>query len=431
MALIGRSGKSSATSSQVDGPNPDLKETDRIIPNNDNAATDLDVVGLAHIQDTFTTNTAIAPERYSEAYGGLMLYVEGIPVTVTYYHTNLPPIDIRTGSADIQPMGHSVHKDFTKILHMEMKLQDNIRPDFVTEDNSFDITGEAVMYPGFEPNIGDEFLLDMGNGKIGEFKVNDKTRMSYRQGACYKISFEILNFLDDTILTRLESGVRETFIFDKRSYPGEGDWTFLTQDKFVTLTTLEKVRRDIIARYMKHFYSRDWNSFMRPDGMYDPYVCEFLKKKLEYKEIKRYPLQLFRRLEDYEYSFWSLFTSEYPDLRFISPRCSSEYLKADALAIDHNPLVNRHYLALTDEDATNCPFYVMSENFYIGAGDKLTDVEKIVYTYLFDRKIDPAKVLEVVQNNRHMDLVDMFYQFPIYLELIDVSIGTLRGVVKK
>lgn len=404
-----------------------LRETDRIDPSNDAAATDKDVLALQHIQDTFTTRTAVNATRYSDERGDLLLYIEGAPIEVTYYHVNFPEIDIRSGSGDISPMANKVHKDFTKIIGLEMRLQGDMQPTFVEVDNSFDILGEAIMYPGFEPNIGDEFFLSMGDGKVGEFKVNNKTPMSYRQGKCFKINFEILNYVDSTIRDRLESGVRQTLYFSKKMYPGDGDWTFLEHESFVTLRDLEKSRRDMVQYLVNNYYSEDYETFVRSDGTYDPYVVEFLQKRLTIREIKVRPRQLFTRLKNYSKSIWYYFTDRVDTrkLKEVVPGASTAFFSADALATDHNALLNRYYIVLGGVE--NSP-YVFSGNFYSGFTDRMTGYERLVYQYLTERKIDVSKVNQLVKEYAEIPEEDRFYFIAVCIDLIDAAIHSLKGV---
>lgn len=357
-----------------------------------------------------------------------MLYLEGAPVTVTYYKTSHAPIDIRTGPSDISQLGHSVHKDFTKIHDLEMRLQGDLAGNFQDEDNSFEVTGEAVLYPGFEPNVGDIFFLSLGNGKIGEFKVDNKTPMTYRQGKCYKISFNLLRYVTAQSAAKLEEGVRETLYFDKKMYAGEGAWTLLTHESFITYKSLESLRKELIQHYMNKFFATDSGSFLRPDGIYDPYVVSFWRKKLSWSDINRKIDQLTHRVRDYHKCIWYMFTDRVNtyQLEGITATHSFDFMTADALATDHNALLNRHYLVLEDNGGER-QSYVFSSNFYSEYIDQMNDVERMVYVYLKERKIDPSVVVNLCEQYPLMSDMDQFYLIPVCIELIDTAIYSLKG----
>lgn len=328
---------------------------------------------------------------------------------------------------DISPMAHPVHKDFTKILNFEMRLLEPLSPNFVEEDNSFDITGEAITYPGFIPHIGDEFFLEVGDGKIGEFKINNVTPTSYRQGKYHKVNFEILNYVTAQIVERLDAGVRDTVYFDKNVYVGEGDYVFIKENSYVQLQELKKRHRELIQFYVNTFYSEAWESFLRPDGIYDPYVVEFLRQRLSIRDSRRRPSQLYTRLTDYHTSIWYLFTdSEYNQtLDGINGTVHVNYLQADALSTDLNALINRYFLLLGE--GNNQAQYVFSTNFYSENIPSMTPLEKIVHTYITTRTINVATALELISEYRTMSKEDQFYFVPILIELIVVSIDAVKN----
>lgn len=355
------------------------------------------------------------------------MFPEGSPIIVTYYHQNFSEIDVKTMPTDISPMAHPVHKDFTKILNFEMRLLEPLSPSFVEEDNSFDITGEAITYPGFIPHIGDEFFLDMGDGKIGEFKVNNVTPTSYRQGKYHKVNFEILNYVTAQIVERLDAGSRDTVYFDKNVYVGEGDYVFLKATSYVQLQELKKRHKELIQFYMNKFYSEAWESFLRPDGIYDPYVVEFLRQRLSIRDSKRRPSQLYTRLTDYHKSIWYLFTdSEYTQsLDGIGSIAYVNYLQADALSTDLNALINRYFILLGE--GNNQSPYVFSEHFYSGNTPSMTPLEKLVYSYITTRTINIASALELISEYRVMSTINQFYFIPILIELVVVSIDAIKN----
>ena len=226
---------------------------------------------LVTISDTFTTKTAVNNTRYSDIAGMLALYPEGSPIIVTYYHKIVSEIDVRSGVTDLSPHSNSVHKDYTKILQFEMRMIGQLESNFEEVDNGFAITGEAIVYPGFIPHIGDEFLLDVGDGKIGEFKLTNVIPTTYRQGRCHKVSFEIIGYLEPSDLATLESGVRETVYFEKNSYVGDG-WTEIELRKYMKyysrLRYLEHIPFDEFD-YLKHDIDENNNQGILNFGIKD------------------------------------------------------------------------------------------------------------------------------------------------------------------
>ncbi len=328
---------------------------------------------------------------------------------------------------DISPLAHPVHKDLTKIMNFEMRLLEPLNQNFVEEDNSFDVLGEAVTYPGFVPYIGDQFFLDMGDGKIGEFKINNVTPTSYRQGKYHKVSFEILNYVTPAIVERLDAAVRDTVYFDKNVYVGEGDYTFLKATSYIQLQELKSRHKELIQYYVNRFYNEAWESFLRPDGIYDPYVVEFLRQRLSLRDARVRPSQLYTRLTDYHKSLWYLFTDSYntSSLVELGQTVFVNFLQADALSTDLNALINRYFVLLGE--GSNQSQYVFTSHFYEGNTPSMTPLEKMVYTYLTTRQINIASALELIKEYRTMSDMNQFYFIPILIELIVVSIDAVRN----
>lgn len=355
------------------------------------------------------------------------MFPDGSPILVTYYHRNISDIDIRTAPGDISPMAHPVHHDFTKIINFELRLLDSLNNSFDEEDNSFTITGEAITYPGFVPYIGDKFFFDIGDNKVGEFKINNVTPTSYRQGKYHRVVFEMMRYVDDEVFKQLEDGVKDTLYFDKNVYTGDGDWTFLKQESYLQLQTLKLKHKELIQYYVKKFYSEAYESFLRPDGIYDPYIVEFLRKRLSLKEAKVRPSQLYTRLKDYHLSIWYMFTDSiyYAEFTHLNKNYTVEYLQADALSTDHNALINRHYIGLTSSDERS-ELYIFTDKFYGGGKDLMTPLERTVFEYITTKKINIESVLSFLDTYRNLDINNQFYQIPVLIELISVSINSIE-----
>lgn len=328
---------------------------------------------------------------------------------------------------DISPLAHPVHKDLTKIMNFEMRLLDALTQNFVEEDNSFDITGEAITYPGFTPYIGDQFFLDMGDGKIGEFKINNVTPTSYRQGKYHKISFEILNYVTAAIVERLDAAVRDVLYFDKNVYVGEGDYIFLKANSYIQLQELKAKHKELIQFYVNKFYNEAWESFLRPDGIYDPYVVEFMRHRLSIRETKVRPTQLYTLLTDYHESLWYMFTDSHytRTLDGIQRQVHVNFLQANALAADLNALINRHFILLGE--GPNQSDYVFTHHFYEGNLPSMTPLEKMVYNYITTRTINIASALDLINQYRTMSIEDQFYHIPILIELVVVAIDAIKN----
>ena len=90
-------------------------------------------------------------------------------------------------------------------------------------------------------------------------------------------------FLNATYRDRLQRQSTITMYFDKYKYLA-GNTTLLTTDAFQQKKDLEHIRLEIIEDYIERFYDREYSTFMRPDGIYDPYIVEYWNKKVSIQD---------------------------------------------------------------------------------------------------------------------------------------------------
>lgn len=308
----------------------------------------------------------------------LMAYPDGHPIIVTYFHQNIGPIDIRTAPSDLSNTLHRNHYDFTKINQLEMRLINQLESEKEDDDNTITLTGTAIYYPSvLTPYVGDMFQLDVGDGKIMIFVVDNVTPTTYRQGTYYELTFNSWTFLDEEMYDWLASCTKETVYFKKKKYFGESELTFLNEQSYIDLMTLERLNKELKQFFVRKFFSPDWESFVRPDNIYDPYVTEFVRKKISIREFDIRPLQLYSRMRDYYKTLWDKFTyaADKDTLTDIACYYHVKYHVAEALATDINALINNNYIALgydsrdipgnstlyqvesTDDSTTDVPVY--------------------------------------------------------------------------
>lgn len=309
---------------------------------------------MSHVKDTFTTLTSVNPSRYPEVYKMLLGYPRGYRMVVPYYHRHDPAINQRSFIVDISFDEDSIHSDLTKINNLEMRLEDNIQVSNQEEDKSVQLTGQAVTYPGFEPYEGDLFFMEIDNHQPVIMVVTSVEPTTYRQERFYRIAFRAYGQLTRELYLKIESLVSETCYFERKKYFGESQFTFLSSESWKHLRTLEKYRKSIAQDIVNFFYIHDYDTFFRPDGVYDPYVVEFLKSKLTVKDNRVHPIQLVVPLTDYHRSIWYKFsmaenTQDFSDVRKYT---RMRYCDKEVFTSDYNALKGRRYLVLSDKGDT-------------------------------------------------------------------------------
>lgn len=462
MALVKRSGSLNHVSLQGSSG----YETTKILPVDILNATDKDVTHLRHIQDTFTTKTAMNPNIYQEEFRMLAAYPSSSKIRVTYFYQNKAELDTRTTIADLSSMEDYVHHDLTEIRELELSLTSPIEQELNDEDHTVTLSLEGVMYPGFIPHIGDIFFFDVGNSKVAVFTINNVVATTYRQGAYHRFNANSNVFLTDELYDDLKSRTNGSILyFDKRKYLEDGELSLLNSTSFYNLKDLTYLRKELIHYYMNKYYSEVHNSVMRYDNVYDPYLVQYLKKKLSLRDYYRRPEQLLTSLIDYHKSFWWLLTDSVDRGNFsdISTVSSTKYYNAQALHPDTNAIINRNYIVLSDTSSSNnsstynlrnattntnteyskhrkwidCPLctcngdntspnYIFDSSFFDGDFANMSDEESLIYRYMKGMEFDISSAIELMKKFRNLSEENQFYFIPIYIDIVDDLIVKIK-----
>jgi len=414
MGFITREGSAIATGVPVEEIKPN--ETDRLVPETPIQIGDKNISELSQIDDTMTTLSALNPTRYPEEYDGLLMYIEGSSLLVTYYRQNFPGGSPETNANMYDSSQHVVHKDLTKIINFELKVQGGINYAQQPEDLTGTLEGDAVTFSGFEPHVNDLFTLEIGNSTFGKFQVTGVDRLSHRKGTCYKISYTLRGYISTAELDDINSGVRETFYFDKEANLNTGTYSLFTKDDYVLRKDLLAKRQQFIREYVSTFYLKEALSFVRPDTVYDPYIVTYLKKILGYADTKVRPMQLNTRLTNYANSIWYCLEHQLKPSHIKSSQISYDFKSSRILDADHNWLTNRQFLNF--DGYLDSHSYIFSPNFYGGNLAGMTPVEVMVYKYMDDNLIHKEEFIQHINGYFTLEPLDMFYMFPIYLTLL-------------
>lgn len=399
----------------------------------------------------------------------LAAYTEGMRIVVRYFRQNNPEIDIRTVPADISQTDHAVHKDFTEIRNFEMKLQESLSREFAEEDRTETISGSAVTYCGFEPRLGDYFLYSIDNNQLCVFKVNGVTPTSYRQERQYLISFVITSVATPAMLQSILDSVEEVVYFDKRKYFTEGELTFLSSQGWQALQQARLLRKKITQDYINTFFNHDYDTFFRPDKVYDPYIVEYLKSKMDVFEFNVRPRQIYPRMDNYHRSIWYKFvdamnTVELDDVckyykistyetymfdvditalsenKFLTlvddvdtggTRCGTDsfYTHCHDVACRGNKAISlrNRYIKNSSKEIQSSGTYVFTEAFYRNTVDSMTQLDRVVWKMLTENCILVKDIFDIIERYRKItNRLEMFYRWPVYVALCDAAIRTVR-----
>lgn len=261
------------------------------------------------VSNTFLNNTSFNEDSFKDNRRLIAGYPEGRILKVTYFSQNTPVADVFSKPVDINMRTlDDVHISWTQIRNFELRIQNELSFEYDADTGRSAVTSTGIVLPGFTPKVGDFFLYMMKNGKVGMFYVTEFSRLALGQETYHSINFSLQQWLDMPMRDRLQKQSTMIFYFDKEKFL-TGNVAMLSTEGYVQKKELQHIRREIIQNYLDRFYDTEFNSFMRYDDVYDPYIVEFWLHKVSCNETKERPIQLFCSIQNYKKTIWSALTN--------------------------------------------------------------------------------------------------------------------------
>ena len=392
---------------------------------------------------SYFNREAINADRYAGLLHDLRAYVEGSDISVTYFHRLHSNVNNNAADIDVSTNLDPIHNGCLQINNFEIKLKDQLSFTYDIDQTISSIVGTALVYPGFNPNMGDLFTYRIdevvADGKVGLFKItNAPNRLSVKMSTFHEINFELIQFATIEELDYIYENVREVAWFNKKRFLTE-DAALLTSNEEFVITDANFLIANLSAYYKSTFYNTlILETYARPDGAYDPYLIEFLHIILTTEFCREVPLQLLRDYSLKTRSIWQKFTNPNAvDWNVIV----LEYIKLTHtvrfMDTNINTLLNKDkielYIATKDpsiytDDLVPKPYC----SFYVGpdASKAVTEFEQLVYMYLNKGTVMPDVLFKIAKEYLNMTQNDQFYRIPILLFILQsvvTSISTGRN----
>lgn len=435
MALIPRSGSLEPTSQAKIEPHVTPGEITKNIDGNrfflpqDGLLTNEKIV-----KDTLTNQTAWNVDRWADSICELFGYTDGFGIAVTYFNQDLDDSNARNNPTDVSTgTDHVIHKNLIKIYNLELRFINGIDYQYDKDENIMTATASCYTPPGFYVYKGDLFYLLLQDGKWGVFAVREIERLAISQATFFKCDVELVQFLTVQYQEYIEQSVIDTRFFDKQKYL-LNNMTLLTTKSWKQLVDIKQLKRELINRYIDLFYNEECSSFIRNDGIYDPYVVEFWHKKVSTADHLIRPMQLVPELNDYQKSVWSCFTDKnYPNDPFLRKKYYDYIFRNNHLwHAGITPLIHRRYVVLRrDTDPVyfgemdpvldnDKKTYIFSKGFYSGDSSNMLLHERWIHETL-GGIVNPDIYLNFLNNYKSWTDEFSFYFMPIGLYLLDLS----------
>lgn len=439
--------------------------------------------------DTYHNKTSVNTDRRAQTVADLKGFAEGSPLIVTYYKQIYAETDTQGIQKDVDVMQHRAHKSSLKIHGFEIRLLGSVQYEHATDDNTVTVKGEAVTYPGFQPNTGDKFIMELDSGKYAEMDVYDVPyRMSIKSAAYYKIQFQLNRWIDEDRIRALDDSVINEAWFDKQRFLNENG-ALLYRAEYVDMKFFELQATQMVTYYCSKYLDKQvMFSYIRPDGIYDPYITDFMLKITDFNEAGQVAAQLYKDAPCMDVSVWRALLSETVPLHAVPSSAIVLQRVLGSKTVMANSLINKKYVAWEKNSISLADFFDKesegegtdpSEGFgpsdltggneagTIGdlllhlhphfkecvmtccgdctdCGDCCTDDSNSVLGYILEgsdeykamirkfltsRKIDLVTLRKCITNVYKLPSAEQFYKMPIYIFLARTAIRYIRHSV--
>ncbi len=418
-----------------------------------------------YIEDAAVNKTAFNPQTYAEQFQLLQRYAAGSRIECTYFLLSNPTSSgQRSEAIDPSAVRNAVHTSYSQINNFEIVMQnDGLASSFNPVNSETKVIGEALLYPGIQPRLGDQLVIPIGDATFGIFQVTSVERLSYRQGSTHKIGFLLREYGSDQAVATIKASVTQVFWFDREIFFTQ-ELALLTSESAIFLKTMRQMRRLLIHYYYNTFYDKEVGSIMSPRGHYDPYLVHYLNTKISIEESIQRPTQLYPAMQNYENTIWSRLT----DItnRKLTSIQSAFHLATDRVTrwdVSITALVNRTLTVIENPTRASmrtqvgvveesCPLptgpfnwwseayptlslsapiegYVLSTNFYTGDKTMMTPFEVLVYSVIYTRRVFSIRDFIEGYLNTYTELSfeEQYHFIPLYLWLIDVALSQIAA----
>lgn len=295
--------------------------------------------------NTQNNNTGVNMGRLRTVVNDLLGFAEGSVTKVTYYRDHYDETDTKGRQAEPDLERHNVHSSLLKINGFEMRMTGPLNYEHDADEGLSKLNGEAFTYPGFEPHEGDRFIVEVDTGKYALMHINAlPVRTSIRSNTYFKVQFTMEEFLSEEGFAKLNSHVTDEAWFDKKRFLNESG-ALLMHDEYVEMKYLNAQVSKMLRFYRAKFLDETlMYSFMRPDGIYDPYVTDFLTKTLDYHETGHMAVQLFEQAPFIGTSIWTALMDQNTPYEAVPTSSDITTYKLGSKSVLANSLLNKRYV---------------------------------------------------------------------------------------
>ncbi len=295
--------------------------------------------------NTVNNRTGVNTERLATIVEDLKGFGEGSALTVTYYKGNYSETDVKGKQNKEHNTLSRAHQAVLKINNFEIRLTNQLDYQHDAENVLNSISGEGVTYPGFRPEQGDRFIMEVDTGKYALMEVSaPPVRTSIRASTYYKINFSMIEWMSENTQALIDSQVTDEAWFDKTRFLCEPG-ALLYHDEYVEMKFLTEQHAKLWYYFKAKFFDGTlMYSYMRPDGIYDPYVVDFLLSILNFSSDPYLATQLYEQAPFMDESIWKAILDKNVPLECVPTAIGVKTFYLGSKSVLNTSLINKQYL---------------------------------------------------------------------------------------
>lgn len=326
-----------------------------------------------YVINTQNNRTGVDTQRLNTVVSDLRGFAEGSYIKVTYYKVLYPETDTKGKYNQTEGALSHVHKTMLKINGFEMKMLGPLSYNYSADELISSINGEAVTYPGFEPEKHDRFVMEIDTGKYAMMEVAEvPTRLAIRANTYFKIQFKLTDWMSETEIEEVDQGVADEAWFDKARFLHEPG-ALLYHDEYVELKFLKKQRAKMVNYYRSKFLDEVlMYSYVRPDKVYDPYVTDFMLNVQDISELGYYAKQLYENAPFIKDSIWAAIRDALVPLESVPTLAGTKTYVLGSKTVLATSLLNKRYVYFCESAASLADYF-----------DELTKEERVYVAQIY------------------------------------------------
>lgn len=403
----------------------------------------------------------------------IVTHVSGYPWVVQYYSQVVGRDDPLTGRSTATS---AVHQQYRLLRNFELKVSGalSISQDSATKELTG--TGTANVYPCLVPNTGDQFIADIGNGRLGLFSVITTRTLSHFKKPVHEIEYQLLGYLTEGEQGDLDRKTVKTLHF-RREYLDYNQNPLIEDEDHGWVHEFEIRYSQILKQYFHEFTTKEYMTFIVPEQAgttYDPFLTRQLftffssYTKREFSHIRM--LNVEEETNMLAKSFWDLVndrnvrlldkiftrvgltsarsfsTNVYShSIRYsgitnvVYPKNYSKQIDVELTSstkVTTSEIISKERSALEDageemgvltpmiHPVTIDDYYVLSKAFY-EQSEGQSILEQEVWRYVSGGGVNTPMILALIKDYESWGELETFYYTPLLLILIDSALRSL------